>query len=219
MAVAPGSTWAFLVPLGPASGADHPLRVRDSGDSVNNGSVPRHIFQLRVALDGITPEVWRRVLVPGGYTLDRVHRVIQHTMGWWDYHLHSFDIGGVQYGEPDPDGEPDLLDELDTRLDAVVRVGDRFRYTYDYGDWWEHLVDVEAVWPVDPDERYPVCLEGERACPPEDVGGVYGYRQLVQALGDPEHPEHDELRAWLGRGLTAEIFVPELVTTLLRRMA
>jgi hypothetical protein len=181
--------------------------------------VPRQVFQLRIALEGVTPEVWRRVLVPGGYTLDRVHRVIQHAMGWWDYHLHSFEIEGVLYGEPDPHDELRVRDELDVRLDEVARPGERFRYTYDYGDWWEHLVTVEAVWPADPDERYPVCLEGERACPPEDVGGVYGYRRLVRAMRDPQDPEHDEMLAWLGRGLDTEIFVPELVTTLLRRMA
>ena len=177
------------------------------------------MFQLRVSLEGVTPELWRRVLVPGGYTLDRVHRVLQYAMGWQDQHLHSFEIAGTLYGEPDPHDELDLRDELDIRLDAVVGVGDRFRYTYDYGDWWEHVVSVEAVFPAEPGERYPICLEGERACPPEDVGGVYGYRKLVRAMKDPEHPEHDELRAWLGRPLSPDIFVPELATTLLRRLA
>lgn len=220
LAVAPRATWAFVVVLGPASVADHLLRVRGCRESVNNGGVPRQVFQLRITLDGVIPEVWRRVLVPGGFTLDRVHRVIQYAMGWQDRHMHSFEIGGEQYGrpDPDPDSELELVDELDTRLDAVVKVGDVMRYTYDFGDWWEHRVDVEAVWPADPDERYPVCVEGERACPPEDVGGASGYRRLVEAMSDPDHSEHDEMRAWLGRGLRADIFVPELVTTLLRRM-
>lgn len=181
--------------------------------------MPRQIFQLRVTLDGVVPEVWRRVLVPGGYTLDRVHRVFQHAMGWSNYHLHSFDIAGTQYGEPDPDGDLGLVDELDIRLDAVIRVGDTFRYTYDYGDWWEHTVTAEAVWPADPDERYPVCLEGERACPPEDIGGAYGYGRLVAALRDEDHPEHAEMMAWFGRGIRPDAFEPELVTTLLRRMS
>jgi Plasmid pRiA4b ORF-3-like protein len=207
------------MPLAPASGADHLLSVRVPARRVKNEGVPRQVYQLRVALDGVAPEVWRRVLVPGGYTLDRLHRVIQHAMGWWDCHLHSFEIDGLLYGEPDPHDELRVRDELDVRLDEVARPGNEFRYTYDYGDWWEHLVTVEAVWPADPDERYPLCLEGERACPPEDVGGVYGYRRLVRALRDPTHPEHDEMRAWLGRGIDTEIFVPELVTTLLRRMA
>jgi hypothetical protein len=182
-------------------------------------SVPRQIYQLRVTLEGVTPSVWRRLLVPGGYTLDRLHRVIQYAMGWQDCHLHSFDIGGVQYGEPDPDGELALRDELDARLDAVAKTGDRFRYTYDYGDWWEHTVDVEAVWPADPEERYPVCVEGERACPPEDVGGTHGYRQLVAALADPSHPDHEQMREWLGRSYEADVFIPEIATTLLRRLA
>jgi hypothetical protein len=182
-------------------------------------SVPRQIYQLRVTLEGVSPEVWRRVLIPGGYTLDRLHRVIQYAMGWLDAHLHSFEIDGVTYGEPDPDNELALRDELDTRLDAVASPGSRFRYTYDYGDWWEHVVDVEAVWPADPEERYPLCLEGERACPPEGVGGTYGYRQLVTALDDPDHPEHDVMAEWVGRSYNADAFVPELVTTLLRRMA
>lgn len=183
--------------------------------------MPRQIYQLRVTLDGVRPPVWRRVLVPGAYTLDRVHRVIQHSMGWWDYHLHAFEIDGVQYGTPDPNGMGGfgVIDELDTRLDSVARPGESFRYTYDYGDWWEHTVTVEAVWPADPDERYPICVDGQRACPPEDVGGVYGYHQLVTALSDRNHPDHAEMAAWLGRGLEPDTFVPELATTLLRRMA
>jgi len=179
----------------------------------------RQIFQLRIALVDVVPTVWRRVAVPGGYTLDRVHRVFQYAMGWQDYHLHSFEIEGAQFGVPDPEGELDLRDELEVRLDAVAGKDTRFAYVYDFGDWWEHEVVVETVSLAEPDERYPFCLEGERACPPEDVGGVYGYRRLVRALRDPEHPDHDEMQAWLGRGLNAEIFVPELVTTLLRRMA
>ena len=85
--------------------------------------MPRQIFQLKMSLDGVRPPVWRRVLVPAGYTLDRVHRVVQYAMGWRDCHLHSFEIDGVQYGEPDPDGELALRDELDVRLDAVARQG------------------------------------------------------------------------------------------------
>jgi hypothetical protein len=162
--------------------------------------------------------VWRRVLVPGGYTLDRLHRVIQYAMGWQDLHLHSFDIDGQQYGEPDPVGELSLRDELDTRLDAVAGKGDIFRYTYDFGDWWEHEVTVEDVSVAEPDEWYPACLDGARACPPEDVGGPAGHVELIDALADPDHPEHRALRAWLGREFEPEQFDPAPVTTLLRRL-
>lgn len=182
------------------------------------GTMPRQIYQLRIALTEVTPSVWRRVLVPGGYTLDRVHRVIQHAMGWQDLHLHSFEVGGKQYGEPDPVGELAVRDELDARLDAVVGKGDVFRYTYDFGDWWEHEVTVEDVFAAEPDERYPICVAGGRACPPEDVGGAYGYGELLEALDDPGHLRHDALSGWLGRAHDPDEFDPVFATTLLRRL-
>ncbi|WP_200209234.1 plasmid pRiA4b ORF-3 family protein [Micromonospora coerulea] len=180
--------------------------------------MPRQILQLTVALAGVRPPVWRRVLVPAGYTLDRVHRVVQHAMGWRDCHLHSFEIDGRQYGEPDPDGELAVRDELDVRLDAVVGKGSRFHYTYDFGDWWEHALLVEDVCTADPDERYPACLDGERACPPEDVGGPAGYAALLAALADPAHPEHRAMGEWVGAGFDPDAFDAARTSTLLRRL-
>ncbi|MFR9774937.1 plasmid pRiA4b ORF-3 family protein [Micromonospora sp. MS34] len=177
----------------------------------------RQIFQLKMSLAGARPPVWRRVLVPGGYTLDRVHRVVQHAMGWRDCRLHSFEIDGRQYGEPDPDGELAVRDELDVRLDAVVGKGSRVRYVYDFGDWWEHDLLVEDVCTADPDERYPVCVEGERACPPEGVGGPIGHAVLLAALADPEHPERRAMREWAGPGFDPAAFDAARATTLLRR--
>lgn len=180
--------------------------------------MPRQIFQLRISLAGVRPPVWRRVLVPGGYTLDRLHRVVQYAMGWQNCHLHSFEIDGVQYGVPDPVGDLLFRDELDVRLDAVSGKGSRFRYTYDFGDWWEHDLVVEDVLTADPEGRYPTCLDGDRACPPEDVGGPAGYRLLLDALADPLHPEHDVLHGWLGRPFDPAAFDPGRVGTLLRRL-
>lgn len=179
----------------------------------------RQIFQLRIALVDVVPTVWRRVAVPGGYTLDRVHRVFQYAMGWQDYHLHSFEIEGSQFGVPDPDGELDLRDELEVRLDAVAGKDTRFVYVYDFGDWWEHEVVVETVSLAEPDERYPFCLEGERACPPEDVGGPGGYAEFTRAIRDTGHPEHDAMVDWIGRRFDPEFFDPERVSVLLRRLA
>jgi len=181
--------------------------------------MPRHISQLKVTLCDVTPRVWRRLLVPGAYTLDRVHLVFQTAMGWHDVHLHSFEIDGQQYGQPDPDGELALRDEIDYRLDALTHKGSRFLYTYDFGDWWEHEVVVEDVFGADPDERYPVCLDGERACPPEDVGGAYGYRTFLTVLGDPAHPEHVTMRTWVGGHFDPESFDAGRATTLVRRLA
>ncbi|MFY1633056.1 plasmid pRiA4b ORF-3 family protein [Solwaraspora sp. WMMB335] len=180
--------------------------------------MPRQIFHLLVTLSDVAPLVWRRVQVPGGYTLDRVHRVIQHAMGWMDCHLHSFEINGVQYGEPDPDGELSLRDELDVRLDAVAVKGARFRYTYDFGDWWEHEVLVEDVSLPEPDVRYPLCAAGASACPPEDVGGAFGYAEFRAATADPEHPRHAEMAAWIGPRFDPDVFDPVRATTLLRRL-
>lgn len=179
--------------------------------------MPRQIFQVRITLAGVRPPVWRRVLVPGGYTLDRLHRVVQHAMGWRDCHLHCFEVDGTQYGTFDPeDGQP-LGDELDARLDAVVGKGGRLRYTYDFGDWWEHDLVVEDVLTADPDGRYPLCLDGERACPPEGAGGPTGYRLLLDALADPGHPEHGAMRDWVPASFDPEVFDAGRASTLLRR--
>jgi len=181
--------------------------------------MPRQIFQLRISLADVMPEVWRRVALPGAYTLDRLHRVIQYAMGWQNYHLHSFEIDGNQYGEPDPEGELELRDELEARLDTVAGKDSRFVYTYDFGDWWEHEIAIEAIYPPEPDERYPLCLEGERACPPEDVGGAYGYAGFLAAIADSEHPEHAAMREWIGKRFDPAAFDHEKATTLLRRLA
>jgi hypothetical protein len=178
----------------------------------------RQIYQVRIALRDVVPEVWRRVALPGGYTLDRVHRAIQLAVGWQDCHLHSFAIGGAQYGQPDPESELEIADELDVRLDAVVGKDSRFAYVYDFGDWWEHEVVVEQIAAAEPDARYPICLAGENACPPEDVGGPYGYAGLLAALADPRHPDHDAMREWVGRPFDPGSFDPYRATVLLRRM-
>ena len=178
----------------------------------------RQVFQLRVTLDEVTPDVWRRLTVPAGYTLDRVHRVIQYAMGWQDCHLHSFDIDGEQYGEPDPDDELAVLDEVDYRLDDVARIGTRMRYTYDFGDWWEHEILVEEVRPAPPGRVVPACLAGERAGPPEDVGGADGYLEFLAALTDPGHPRHAAMVEWIGRPFEPELFDVERTSTLLRRL-
>jgi hypothetical protein len=179
----------------------------------------REIFQIRIVLTGVEPPVWRRVLVPGAFSLDRLHRVVQFAMGWGDRHLHVFDIDGQQYAVPDPDGLLVVLDELEHRLDAVAVKGTLLRYTYDFGDWWEHELTVEDVVPADLEVRYPLCVGGEGGCPPEDCGGAGGYREFLAAYSDSSHPDHELMRNWVGRDFDPGGFEPGRASTLMRRMA
>ncbi len=157
------------------------------------------IFQLKVQLAHIRPPVWRRILVPGEIDLGELHAVIQTAFGWTDSHLHEFEVGDVRYGTPDPDwGRDDVQDESRAKLSRPVGEGDRFGYTYDFGDNWEHQLTVEKV--LDPERltRYPSCTAGRRACPPEDVGGPWGYEDFLDALADPDHEDHDDRTEWIG---------------------
>jgi hypothetical protein len=168
------------------------------------------VFQLKVTLLDTKPPIWRRLLVDGASTLDHVHEVIQAAFGWWNYHMHQFEVGRTRYGVPDPDddwGEPPR-DERRTRLDAIAGEGSSFRYTYDFGDGWDHTITVEKALPSDATRTLPACIDGRRACPPEDCGGTWGYRELLEILADPSHPEHDERREWLARPFDPEAFDP-----------
>jgi hypothetical protein len=157
--------------------------------------------QLRVELRGVEPLVWRRVLVPENITLAKLHIVLQWTMGWSNSHLHEYEIARRRYGIPDdewPSTEP-VTDERRVRLKPLIEDGlRRFTYLYDFGDHWEHIVKVEDLVPPKPDRPLIVCLAGENACPPEDVGGYPGYAEFLDALKDPKHEEHANMLRWIG---------------------
>ncbi len=159
------------------------------------------LYQLKVTLRGVSkPPVWRRVLVHAGASLGELHEVIVAAMGWDDDHLHMFSDDITQYGTPDDD--LDCADEDEFALaDVLFEPGDRLRYTYDFGDDWDHDIKLEKVLP--PDEDPPatavaVCLAGKGACPPEDCGGPWGYANLKETIADPSAEEHEELLEWLG---------------------
>lgn len=155
-------------------------------------------FQLKVTLKGTKPPIWRRVLVDGSATLDEVHEVIQAAFGWWNYHLYDFEFGRTRYGVPDPDWDfgPPTRDASKSRIHEVAAPGTSFTYTYDFGDNWEHKVTVEKVIEIPPDLKLPACIDGRRAGPPEDCGGLWGYEELVAILADPSHAEHAERAEW-----------------------
>lgn len=165
-------------------------------------------FQLRIELLEIEPPVWRRIQVPSNLPLEGLHEVIQVAMGWWDSHLHEFSTGERRYGQPH--GEwPDesLSDEGEFRLDQILaRPGDRLEYLYDFGDSWQHLLTLEAVDPPGAHAERLRCLDGARRCPPEDVGGAYGYMEFLEAVCKPAHPEHTDMLRWVGGEFDPEDF-------------
>ena len=159
-------------------------------------SAAKSIVSLKITLNGIKPPIWRRLLAPGAMTLGELHHAIQAVMGWYDGHLHAFDIGGRQYG--DSSTVDDVADEQRLTLNSVIKSGvARFTYTYDFGDDWEHIVAIEKTQPASEGKSYPTCVAGARSCPPEDCGGPWGYHHLLEVLADPEHPEYAEQIEWV----------------------
>ena len=162
------------------------------------------VYRLKVTLKGVRPPVWRRLQLSGGLTLAQLHLAIQLAMGWDNDHLYMFKIHGQAYGPPDE--ELPFADARRATLAAVLpEKGAAFLYEYDYGDSWEHAVTVEEISTDAPDAG-PLCLGGARACPPEDCGGVEGYRRLLAILADPDNPEYEDMVRWTGGGLNPEAF-------------
>ncbi len=165
------------------------------------------IYQLKVTLKYCKPPIWRRIQVRGNTTLYTLHQIIQITMGWTDSHLHQFIAGGVYYGESHPDLGLDVANEREVRLNQIVtKVKDRFVYEYDFGDGWEHEVVVEALMEPAPGVSYPRCITGKRHCPPEDVGGAWGYAHFLEAIQNEDHPEHEHYMEWSGGPFDPEEF-------------
>ena len=180
----PADHTATIIPFPGQEKADPPSEKR-SGSSPKPRSGPAgSVYQLKVSLLDTKPPIWRRILVDGSTTLDGLHEVVQAAFGWWNCHLHEFEIGRTRYGVPGPDwdiGVP-TVDERSTRLDDVAGDGSSFHYTYDFGDNWRHKVTVEKITPPDPATKVPDCVGGRRACPPEDCGGPWGYQDLLESL-------------------------------------
>ena len=174
---------------------------------MNIRSTGAPVYRLKVTLRDIEPPVWRRFLVPADISLKRLHDALQAVMGWSDSHLHEFEAGGVLFGTSDKEFGVRRVSERTTKLDHVLRrPRDRMRYQYDFGDSWDHDVQLEAILPRQSGGPYPVIEDGARACPPEDVGGLPGYEEFLEAIRDPQHPEHRELLNWAGSAFDPEAF-------------
>lgn len=145
-------------------------------------------------------KVWRRLLVPVTIKLPLLHVMLLWSTGWDGGHLHEFVFGNTNYGPAEPDWDlPDgVLNEDKVTLKAALGARKAFVYVYDYGDNWRHRVKVEKIVELDTPISSAVCVAGENACPPEDVGGASGYEEFLAALADPSDPEHEDLKEWIG---------------------
>jgi len=181
------------------------------------------VYQFKITLLESHPPIWRRIQVQD-CTLDKLHEHIQTAMGWTNSHLHHFRIKDQLYGDPDlmqeNFEEMEYKDSTTTKVsDLLPRTGRRFRfqYEYDFGDSWYHEVLFEGLVRAEPKVKYPLCLEGARACPPEDCGGIWGYADFVEAIQNPRHERHEELLEWVGGSFDPEKFDPAKATKAMKK--
>ncbi len=173
------------------------------------------IYQFKITLKRIKPPIWRRIQVPGTYTFWDLHVAIQDVMGWLDYHLHHFEIINPSTGVKEEIGIPDedfgwgriILPGWEQKIAKYFSIdNDKAEYIYDYGDNWEHTVKLEKILPREKGIKYPICIGGKRACPPEDCGGIWGYEELLEIIAKPDHERYEEMLDWLGGDFDPEHF-------------
>jgi len=180
-----------------------------------------HIYQFKVTLLNVEPSVWRRILVPDNYSFWDLHVAIQDSMGWTDSHLHLFRMRRkhsrkiIEIGIPNDeafDDEPDILPGWDTMVsEYFYDLGNKAEYLYDFGDSWLHEILLEGHLLKKTSLKYPLCLDGSRACPPEDCGGESGYFHLLEVISNPHHEEHEEMLEWIGKPFNPSEFDPKQV--------
>jgi hypothetical protein len=167
------------------------------------------IYKLKITLKYIKPPIWRRILVKSNILLHDLHKIIQTTMGWTNSHLHQFAHNRNFYSSPDFNefDELGLIDYSKIRLNKLLTTEKhQMIYEYDFGDGWEHAIVLEKILSIDPDVKYPLCLDGKRNCPPEDCGGPGGYEKLLNTIKNPEDEEYESMIEWLGKGFDPEEF-------------
>ena len=165
----------------------------------------RSVYQLEISLKDVRPRVWRCVLIPDDYTLAQVRATLLTAMGWEGFHLYAFRIENSIYVEDSYDWPEASIDPGTVRLGDLVALGDEFEFHYDFGDGWEHRITVTDRLPTSGRIR-PTCLAGQGACPPEDIGGPWGYADFLKGMADRQHRRHEEFREWCGGTFDALAF-------------
>lgn len=176
----------------------------------------RNLYQIKVSLNDVKPPIWRRLLISSTTNLSELHNIIQVAMGWTDTHLHQFIVGNERYGIPDPDFEDGTKPEDGIRIGTLLKKEKQWIiYEYDFGDGWKHKIILEKILPYKSGETAPKCIGGRRGCPPEDVGGVWGYKEFLEAYNDKTHPGHKENMEWAGEYFDPERFGPNEINEIL----
>lgn len=175
----------------------------------------KNVYQFKITLKDVKPEIWRRIEVPDSFTFWDMHCAIQDVMEWSDLQLHEFIMNEKDADSiyiialPDEEMIYDALNERDEKIsDHIKKEKQEFEYLYDFEDGWEHLVVLEKILPADKKKEYPVCLDGKRTSPPENSGGPWEYEDILEALKNNTHEEHDEVISWLGKDYDPENFDP-----------
>lgn len=169
------------------------------------------IIQLKITLQGTTPPIWRRVLVEKTTTFFELHHIIQISMGWQNSHLYEFEINGFRIAEANEDLDLELEDKTENASTAILesvisRTKEKIKYTYDFGDSWEHQILLEKFLTRDEKIKYPICIDGKLNCPPEDCGGIRGFYGMLNIINNKRHPERKEMLEWLGGQYDTEYF-------------
>jgi hypothetical protein len=183
---------------------------------VNVAPFKNRVFQFKLEMPEILPLIWRRILIPSDYNFWDLHVAIQDAMGWRDCHLHHFEIKGKGKKAEDHIGIPDFdrfseMQEVLPGWEIPVfnyfnDLGVTAKYLYDYGDSWWHTVQLEGYLHREKKAQYPVCLDGERACPPEDCGGEHGYFEMLKTLSDPKNEDYEDMKTWVGKDWNPDKF-------------
>ena len=178
------------------------------------------ILQLKITLLGIDPKIYRIIQVPVTITLRNLHKVLQRVLEWQNYHLYQFGKAGQSFGPKSRDFDmPEVQNDKSVPLAALLpKPRHKLYYEYDFGDGWLHEILLQKILAAAEGVRYPVCIQGKHAGPPEDSGGPPGYCNLLEALDDPAHEGHEEAKDWLGEDYDAYAFDLEGVNRRLRRI-